>query len=172
MSKIILTRTEHIASTWYPWRGCARRSVWRIWTRTNVSEPVWISVKMSQRRWLKSKRTVYKVFWRPKGNWWRGIGKRISRRRRWWTMQRPVKCTSRSRNSGFYLWRRRLSWRNSRGVIIRFHSSLKNKRIKLYLCSPEKSVRKSFKKTKEFLCDKLNPEPRNRLIWFNDQIYE
>ena len=145
MSKIILTRTEHIASTRYPWRGCARRSVRRIWTRTNVSEPVWISVKMSQWRWLKGKRTVYKVFWRPKWNRWRGIRKRISRRWWRWTMQRPVKWTSRSRNSGFYLWRRRLSWWNSRGVIIRFHSSLKNKKIKLYLCSLETSIRKSFK---------------------------
>lgn len=125
MSKIIVTRTEHMASTRHPWRGCARRSVWRIWTRTNVSEPVWISVQVSQRRWLKIKWTVYKVFWRPKGNRWRGVRKRISRRWRRWTVQRPIKCTSRSRNSGFYLWRRRLSGWNSRGIIIKLRSSLK-----------------------------------------------
>lgn len=144
MSKIILTRIEHIASTWHPWRGCARRSVWRIWTCTNISEPVWISVKMSQWRWLKIKWTVYKVFWRPKGNRWRSIRKRISWRWWRWTMQRPIKCTSRSRNSGFYLWRRRLSRWNSRGVIIRFHISLRRKVIKLYFCSPKKSMRICF----------------------------
>lgn len=47
MSKVVVTRTEHVASTWYSRRGCAGRSIWRIWTGTNVSEPVWISVKMS-----------------------------------------------------------------------------------------------------------------------------
>lgn len=119
-----MTRTEHTASTWHPWRRCAGRSVGRIWSCANVSEPVWISVKLSQGRWLKIKRTVYKVFWRPKGNRWRRVRKRLSGRRWRWAVQRPLKCTRRSGNSGFHLWRRRLSWWNSRRVIIRFHISL------------------------------------------------
>lgn len=124
MHKSAVAGTEQMASARHSWRGRAGRSAWRTRTRTSVSEPVWVSVGMSQRRWLKVKRAVYKVFWRPKRNWWGGIRKRLSRRGWRRTVHWPIKSSCGNRNSWLYLWRGRLSWWNSRGVIIRSHSSL------------------------------------------------
>jgi hypothetical protein len=87
---------------------------------------------MAQWRRLKIKWTVYKVFRRPKRNWWRGIRKRVSWRRWRWTGHRPIKCTHEDRNSWLYLRRRGLSWWNSRRVIIRFHSSLNRTQRDMY----------------------------------------